>query len=1203
MADSSPNQPGFLKRLPGLLLRQCFFRLPALVVTVLPAWLLHTYLLVFKNEGFNGFAHWTSRYCNVEGNATTAFLCFGLGSAMFWSVVLSVLRCGPSATFNHLLGAPGRCLAAITAKDPHSRLGLALGLGLVLMGSNYFRLTGPSRLALSGATLFLGLGYPGTLLGQLLGQGLSSLKLRYPWLRSLDVALLVRSTVASVPVGFGAAWFLSVWTTDKLGLLALVYVGYTLFTMRKQHQSQPPAAGLLLWLGGWWLLQALTGQQAWGDDGGWLEATGGNQDLTWANVVAWWNSQGSGQAITQGMVPVVGAGLGAVMVPPVAPPRDGLDYKEDVTQHVTKDDEEFAYGIGIVRQGTEYLPADGRSQAFGYSVGESNDPKLKPGDIARAAHFSTTAPPGFELRIVKEEQAFGGDHKQFTVVAVAAPESAFAPGEIPAVVYAEATTPSGLVRGHMRYTIQVGTGKLHVEPMERDWLRADGEDRVQLVAYIEPTDRASITDEERRSTLELAAYGPNADWVGISPPGDGEFYRYWTIQGSKASDPKQMKAALEVELGLQGRFAGGLLQLKIPIRVLPPPRLEATPEVPFLVPKHQEEVEVEVEVVGLAAQENWELDPPLFKKGDQQAVVLDKSEKVAPGKFKLTFLLGKFDEDKSCLEASWGLKARETKGAETEELVIKVLAARPGVVYLSKTPFQVLADGKKEHELKLTVLRWNEQSKQVEVDEAALPKVEFEIVKEGEASKALEAASLQFKYDNSFGSQLGRHAIYKVSSLVPVPGMGFCQGKAEGFLKEESDEAFRRPLDLALALDAVSLIEKSKEEEWRLILDVLERYFKKPYEKAESSDKAGHLSCLIEIYNRWMKELERDKPLLGSHDLRQKRKLILEEAVKTWKAIGDGYLGDGKFYENLLRAAVTVDWFVDNAFTLCAKAALAWAGPLGSTVGSTVVNKVRAYLTKFVANAINGIPAAEAWKEIDEDLWNTVRDFTWVDAPELLANAVFGQPGAGGEVEVPLKVKIAIMTGFICYRFYRNYVDEDPVTKEKPVGFWRATWLTSQDIGMKFAGDAFGNYLKTLPFVRRGGTKVGDLKSPFGSPDAPSGGGDAPSAPATPSGGGDAPSAPATPSGGGDAPSAPATPSGGGDAPSAPATPSGGGDAPSAPATPSGGGDAPSAPATPSGSGDAPAAPATPSGGGDIPNPLPAAPHLDNRGIPRIDLS
>ncbi|MBT9586163.1 hypothetical protein IV102_22670, partial [bacterium] len=73
---------GLLRRIPGLLIRQALFRLPAIALTVVPAWMVHTYLVVFKNEGFNGVQHWAAAYCNVTGNGTTAFLSFGLGSAM-----------------------------------------------------------------------------------------------------------------------------------------------------------------------------------------------------------------------------------------------------------------------------------------------------------------------------------------------------------------------------------------------------------------------------------------------------------------------------------------------------------------------------------------------------------------------------------------------------------------------------------------------------------------------------------------------------------------------------------------------------------------------------------------------------------------------------------------------------------------------------------------------------------------------------------------------------------------------------------------------------------------------------------------------------------------------------------------------------------------------------------------------------------------
>lgn len=120
----------------------------------------------------------------------------------------------------------------------------------------------------------------------------------------------------------------------------------------------------------------------------------------------------------------------------------------------------------------------------------------------------------------------------------------------------------------------------------------------------------------------------------------------------------------------------------------------------------------------------------------------------------------------------------------------------------------------------------------------------------------------------------------------------------------------------------------------------------------------------------------------------------------------------------------------------------------------------------MVGNTVNGIPSSQTYEEIQEDLWGAVRDFTWQDAPELLAKKVFGTPGEGGETEVPFKVKAALIIGFLLYRFYRNYVDPDPSTDQKDVGFVRACELTAWDFGGKKLGDAFENYVKECLHVR-----------------------------------------------------------------------------------------------------------------------------------------
>lgn len=122
----------------------------------------------------------------------------------------------------------------------------------------------------------------------------------------------------------------------------------------------------------------------------------------------------------------------------------------------------------------------------------------------------------------------------------------------------------------------------------------------------------------------------------------------------------------------------------------------------------------------------------------------------------------------------------------------------------------------------------------------------------------------------------------------------------------------------------------------------MERYFKRPYDKAESSEQSGKLACLIKIYE-WMKQLELEKPGIKADDLRRKRRAILEQAVVTWKAIGEGYLGDANFYQKLYVIAKTADWVSSVLFSACLKASLAWAGPLGSTIGSTFGDKIRAW--------------------------------------------------------------------------------------------------------------------------------------------------------------------------------------------------------------------------------------------------------------------
>ena len=297
-AVSAPTPPG------KSVWRQAGRRILPMLFTMLPAWVLHTYLLVVKNEGYSGFQHWSSPYINVQGNGLGSTLAFGLGSAALWSVLFSLWSQGPMATLKYLAGAPGRCWPALFSKDPDSRLGLALGLGLTLLGCRWLGLASQSRLLLAGACLLWGTGPLGTLASQLLNDRAEGLRAKF---KTVDFPKLSASLVASLPLAFLASWLLSTWMADKLGWLALAYVGYRLY-------PRTGAAASLFWLSCWWLLGHTLGHPAWADDGGWVEATG-DGGLSGDNILKWWTSVGSGRAIGQGLVPAAAAALGAGLAP------------------------------------------------------------------------------------------------------------------------------------------------------------------------------------------------------------------------------------------------------------------------------------------------------------------------------------------------------------------------------------------------------------------------------------------------------------------------------------------------------------------------------------------------------------------------------------------------------------------------------------------------------------------------------------------------------------------------------------------------------------------------------------------------------------------------------------------------------------------------------------------------------------------------
>lgn len=301
------------RQLPARMLR----RIPLMLLTVPLAWVLHTYWMVVKNEGFQGMGHWTAPFLNVNGNAAAAFLSFGLGSAVFWSVVFSLWTRGWQRTRETILAGPKRTLAAVTSHDGNVRLGVAAALALVLLPGSYLRVHS-SHYMLWGGTFWL---WSATFLRPLLQAavqaGLTRVQGRFPWLRGFDVGKVSSGFTDGLPLAFLVGWLFTYFLAPKLGWIALLYVGYRVYQLHASMggPAGPPPAAL------WWLafaavLWASSGSYAFADDGGWAEATG-DGGFTRENVIRWWTSLGANVARGKGLLPALGAGLGVGLAPPL----------------------------------------------------------------------------------------------------------------------------------------------------------------------------------------------------------------------------------------------------------------------------------------------------------------------------------------------------------------------------------------------------------------------------------------------------------------------------------------------------------------------------------------------------------------------------------------------------------------------------------------------------------------------------------------------------------------------------------------------------------------------------------------------------------------------------------------------------------------------------------------------------------------------
>ena len=931
-----PNLAPLLKAIPGRIFAQILWRLPAVLLTFLFSWVLHTYWLVVSNEGFNGSDHWTSPYINIPRNGVlTSLIAFGLTSGLGWSVLTSLLRSGPTATLASLIGAPGRCLQALFNKDPQTRLGVAVGLALALLGSNFLQLSSQARMVIGGCSLFLLMGYPGMLLGIVFGELLSALKVRYPWLRSLEVGLMVRGLLASLPVGFLFSWLFSGGFSEKLGWLALAFVAYTLYKLYNGGKSGP-AANLCLVLGMGWLLQYLLAGHCWADDGGWVEATQstGEPGLTLNNIKAWWNATGSGKSIAQGLGPAMAAAAAAALAPTLT--------------DTGKLDPNRVIGHILQLSANQFSLQPKEAVALTVTVWQVAASGAV--SLASGASINLTAPggvPGLQV------QPTTGSGEMACSIVWSGETPAPASATLPVLASAGGSNHSAAVHLQLASAVieqEFVNGKCAIKP--------DGKDSTILRARVA---QGGTPNPEATASLQFLK---GSDWLDTSESVMDGTWKAITVMASDPAGPEaRHQAPSPVSLRLTAQLGDAELNGSAQLQLLPSAELDVDlrPDVITLIQGDSKPIKFHA-ILTNPGTEKWDwrlaLDKPEFCSVEYQ-------ESETPGVIDVTVVA-----PTACTEGSSGAQDStklhifaEQTGVEPLERILPVRLAREGITVLGRGrdaegQHVVPCDTTTKKEFDVVVYVKDENG-QLVTNPSLASNLWFEDnCQEQRLRNLLSVAKPEIKPDKPTAADSDvKGYTWTVRSQAYIPGEEgetFRVPMVARVMGHEDKPEFSCQFDLGLK----SIPPDIGSEDWRREKEGCKLAIRFVPEPAKSK--------LSEAIDRWAQTL-------GHEGLKVFRKKIWRVAQDLILAEGaEGYEDEARWADRCLFLAENVKWGTDLVFTAAAGAAFGPVGVIGAPILKSLIENI------LVVGSERGFDQVDDWfwesvTELEQTLdWGTV---------------------------------------------------------------------------------------------------------------------------------------------------------------------------------------------------------------------------------------
>ncbi len=311
---AAPASHRWLASLPKLIVK----RLPMMIGSALTAWLTHTFLMAFVNEGTGATSSWVGSLLNTRGGAllTTpaAMFVWALLSAYAWNFIFLMPSLGPAGAFKRLTDPILRTFQRVPDFALQERGAWCLGAGAAVAAAQVMPITPGANIGLGVVWANLGLSQPGQwLASRITGMlpsvmkeaGAGAIAVRAGLAQTLVLALAPGLIAASI-LPYGLGW---------LGAAVLIVLGYVWLAGR--GPATPGAAAMtLLW--GCGLIAAfyaalnaldvLLPLTLLADDGGWAES-----QCPAFNLGCWIASQGAVDVLTAGYAPAIGAALGPLL--------------------------------------------------------------------------------------------------------------------------------------------------------------------------------------------------------------------------------------------------------------------------------------------------------------------------------------------------------------------------------------------------------------------------------------------------------------------------------------------------------------------------------------------------------------------------------------------------------------------------------------------------------------------------------------------------------------------------------------------------------------------------------------------------------------------------------------------------------------------------------------------------------------------------